>query len=136
MNRLRQDTEKLVLRSLDLAITTNGERSATRWLSSRKKELLEDPTVMELRQLPTEKRREILHTIIDSNVEKLDTMNKEDVRLGTRFNYIQVPENDYGIDIVDILNSTDQELNTKVSLKYLAPYRDDFNAKNWKEVQR
>ena len=39
-----------------------------------------------------------------------------------RFRYAEVPANDFGLKIEDILEQSGKELNQKVSMKYLAPY--------------
>eukprot|EP01051_Picozoa_sp_SAG22_P013897 SAG22_NODE_1615_length_3986_cov_3.960895_1_plen_48_part_00 len=41
----------------------------------------------------------------------------------TRFKYKQVEANDYGMSGADILLMDDKELNKRVSLKKMAPYR-------------
>jgi protein KRI1 len=54
-----------------------------------------------------------------------------------KFNYIPVPATDFGIPTKAILELEDSKLNQMVSLKKLAPYREDRNHisnKTWKEL--
>ncbi|XP_026193991.1 protein KRI1 homolog [Cyclospora cayetanensis] len=53
--------------------------------------------------------------------------------LPTRFKYRKVQPNNYGMTTEEILNSTDAELNSKVSLKKLAPYREQEHSGNTAE---
>lgn len=65
---------------------------------------------------------------INKKLEELYSMDFEDIIGGDipcRFNYTSVPACDYGLSVGEILNSTDRELNSKVSLKRMAPYRPD-----------
>ena len=68
-----------------------------------------------------------------SEVDALDelyALDYEDViggDLKTRFKYRQVRPNYFGFDPIEILESEEKELNRKVSLKKLAPYRDEHN---------
>jgi hypothetical protein len=70
-------------------------------------------------------------------VYKLDFEDIAADGLKTRFRYISVPAADYGLKVHDILNADRKSLNQKVSLKHLAPYREDTGEqKHWKEIQR
>jgi len=48
-----------------------------------------------------------------------------------------VPARDYGMSVEEILNADDGELNTKLSIKKLAPYREDNDDKrSWREIKK
>lgn len=53
----------------------------------------------------------------------------------TRFKYTEVPAESYGLTAADVLNLTDKELNAYVSLKKLAPYRQDGSSNTKKKAQ-
>jgi protein KRI1 len=44
----------------------------------------------------------------------------------TRFKYIEVPKENFGMTVEEILLADDKELNQKVPLKRLAPYRTNY----------
>eukprot|EP01043_Picozoa_sp_COSAG02_P034535 COSAG02_NODE_2421_length_8897_cov_11.835190_6_plen_175_part_00 len=63
-------------------------------------------------------------------LDELYSLDYEDIiggDLKTRFKYRQVRPNYFGFDPVEILESEEKDLNKKVSLKKLAPYRDEHN---------
>jgi protein KRI1 len=63
-------------------------------------------------------------------LDELYALDYEDIiggDLKTRFKYRQVRPNYFGFDPVEILESDEKDLNKKVSLKKLAPYRDEHN---------
>ncbi|QDZ22192.1 KRR1 interacting protein 1 [Chloropicon primus] len=63
-------------------------------------------------------------TELNQLLEEYDKIDYED-RIGDikcRFNYKEVSKNDFGIDAIALLSSTDAELNQMVSKKALAPY--------------
>ena len=55
-------------------------------------------------------------------------------KIKTRFRYTKVPACDYGMSVEEILNMPDKELNQRVSMKKLHPYRKDVgdNTPWWK----
>jgi protein KRI1 len=67
----------------------------------------------------------------DNLVDELYKLDYEDLigDLPTRFKYRQVETNKYGLSTREILLAPDNELNKYVSLKKMAPYRDD---EEWK----
>ena len=75
---------------------------------------------VDLSALPAEAQEQL-----KAELATLDALDKEDALAGTRFSYREVPANDFGLEIEDLLNMTDRELGQRVSMKKLAPYRDD-----------
>jgi protein KRI1 len=66
--------------------------------------------------------------LIKDKLEELYNLDFEDVIAGDiacRFKYTQVAPCDYGMTAADILFGDEKQLNSRVSLKKLAPYRDD-----------
>ena len=66
----------------------------------------------------------------DVAMDDLYALDYEDViggDLKTRFKYRQVKPNYFGFDPAEIFEMDEKELNKKVSLKKLAPYRDEHN---------
>ncbi len=63
---------------------------------------------------------------VDEYLERFYQLDFEDLIGDTpvRFQYTQVPANDYGMSLEEILLTDEKELNREVSLKRLAPYRD------------
>ncbi|KAL0216498.1 hypothetical protein P9112_008682 [Eukaryota sp. TZLM1-RC] len=51
-----------------------------------------------------------------------------------RFKYKNVDAEDFGLDVLDILNTPDSELNKTVGLKLLAPYREKKEGKSLKRA--
>ena len=59
-----------------------------------------------------------------------------DGELTTRFPYMKVPAQDFGLSTESILQLQDRELNSRVSLKRLAPYRTDRNLQmSWSQLK-
>eukprot|EP00762_Andalucia_godoyi_P001689 ANDGO_07053.mRNA.1 Protein kri1 len=61
-------------------------------------------------------------------VDELDKMDYEDIIAGglkTRFKYREVAPRSYGMNLHEILDLDDRQLNKHVSLKRIAPYRED-----------
>uniref|UniRef100_A0ACD5TGA6 Uncharacterized protein n=1 Tax=Avena sativa TaxID=4498 RepID=A0ACD5TGA6_AVESA len=57
--------------------------------------------------------------------------------LKTRFKYRQVQPNSYGLNTMEILQSDDRDLNQYVSIKKLAPYREDeWQVTHHKKMQK
>lgn len=74
----------------------------------------------------------------DDLLEKYFSLNFEDLIAGEipcRFKYRQVKPKTYGLDVDTILSLPDSELNRRVSLKKLAPYRH-FNKNAKKRAAR
>ena len=69
--------------------------------------------------------------LADRLLEEYYGLDFEDVVAGmpTRFHYVNVPADSYGMTTDEIFNSDDKTLNKKVSLKKLRPYRDDSDNK-------
>lgn len=60
--------------------------------------------------------------------EEVSKYGFEDIIAGglkTRFKYVQVPSEDFGLSTEDILLADDQDLNSYVGLRRLAPYREN-----------
>lgn len=64
-----------------------------------------------------------------------DMLNYEDIKGGfkTRFRYQKVAGDTFGLDVEDMLAADDELLNEYVSLKKLAPYRQDDRHKRWQK---
>jgi len=59
-------------------------------------------------------------------------LNYEDLiggDLPTRYKYLSVPKEDFGMSAIDILFADDKELNKAIPLKSFAPYKNDFKEK-------
>eukprot|EP00474_Spongospora_subterranea_P010772 CRZ11230.1 hypothetical protein [Spongospora subterranea] len=73
-------------------------------------------------------------------LEELYAMDFEDTLADgqkARFRYTSVPAHSFGMSIEDILNTEDNELNARVSIKQLAPYRTDRNLTcSWQELKK
>ena len=59
------------------------------------------------------------------NYYKLDFEDIISGGIKTRFKYKKIEANDYGLNDEDILYADDKKLNSFVSIKKLAPYRQD-----------
>lgn len=67
-------------------------------------------------------------------------MDFEDTLAGggrSRFRYTTVPAHAFGMSVEEILATDDSELQKRVSIKQLAPYRTDRNLKiSWQDLQK
>lgn len=73
-------------------------------------------------------------------LDELYAMDFEDCLadgLRARFHYTSVPASSYGMTVEEILNAEDKDLNRKISIKQLTPYRTDRNlTSSWQDIQR
>lgn len=89
--------------------------------------LVESENKIELEQV-LENPKEFNDEVIDKMVEDYYNLDFEDVIAGgikTRFKYIDVKPDNYGLDDENLVFGDDKTLNSLVSLKKLAPYRED-----------
>lgn len=89
-----------------------------------------------------EEAKTVVSDIISAKkeLEGLYEQNFEDLlgdSSGTRFKYISVPKHDFGLSTKKVLELDEQTLNQMISLKKLAPYREDADEmRTWKELRR
>ena len=71
-------------------------------------------------------------------IKELEALDYEDFVAGVpcRFKYRQVKPRDYGLTVDEILEWEDQKLNKLVSLKKIAPYREDDEVKVTKRKKK
>jgi len=75
---------------------------------------------------------------LNKKMDELYNLDYEDIIGGDipcRFKYISVPKASFGMDLEDILFEDDKELAQRVSVKKLAPYRDDVRDIPWWEMK-
>lgn len=90
-----------------------------------------DDLVQKRQKISSEKTNQILDELYAMDFE--DTIAGGDLK--TRFRYTQVPSHSFGMSLEDILNTDDKELQKRVSIKQLAPYRTDRNLKmTWQQL--
>ncbi|GAA94919.1 uncharacterized protein L969DRAFT_609411 [Mixia osmundae IAM 14324] len=79
---------------------------------------------------PAERKRQL-----DKLVQEYDKLNYGDLAgtTPTRFHYTQVPPSGFDLTPAEILMATDQELNSYVGLRKIAPYRFDDDTKKSKK---
>ncbi|KAM0855506.1 hypothetical protein ACQ4PT_049720 [Festuca glaucescens] len=105
--------------------TASGEKSISEKKKKRKhKELADGDEVGEKRKgkISLKDRVEI-----EKEFDEYYKLDYEDTigDLKTRFKYRQVQPNSYGLNTYEILQADDRDLNQYVSIKKLAPYRED-----------
>ena len=115
---------------------TTPESEAKKWLEAEKQRILNTEEVVErLKGLKGAARDQEIRKIMSEEMEKLYDLDKEDVVLGSKYQYMEVPAADYGLSLEDILNMDDKELNSRVSMKKLAPYREDIDDnRHWSDI--
>ncbi len=126
----------------------NAEGEAEYWLKKKKEELLMKAHGLDADntdfakggkkkfKINTAELDEEAKELLRKELEKLDELDQEDVIAGTRYGYQQVEPNDFGIPIEDMLFMDDKDLNQLISIKKLAPYRDDIPSKaTWWEMK-
>lgn len=72
-------------------------------------------------------------------IKAWDTLNPQIAQVGdipTRFSYIQVAPQNYGLSSGEILQATDTDLNQFMGLKKLASYRKDRRNYDSKRIER
>ncbi len=106
-----EEIHKIALEGEDLPI----DKLPKNW--NRKTLTLEDEEKLEQTSREVKKKMD----------EIIDLEHSELVGGGPRFKYRSVKADDYGIGIEDMLNLEDRELNSRVSLKKLAPYREEYD---------
>eukprot|EP00808_Paulinella_micropora_P017043 g52360.t1 len=77
--------------------------------------------------IQTDTQVEQLKRDLDQKVDEYYKLDCEDIigDLRCRFNYTDVAPADYGLTLEEILTLSDKELNQRISIKKLAPYRED-----------
>jgi protein KRI1 len=76
---------------------------------------------------------------LEKEMEEYYKLDYEDTigDLKTRFKYKQVQSNSFGLSTLEILQSDDQDLNLYVSMKKLAPYREnEWNVTHHKKLKK
>ena len=75
-------------------------------------------------------QRKQARAYLHEQMDELYKLDYEDIVGGQpmRFEYAQVPAADFGMSVEDILTLDDKELNSRVSLKLLAPYVEQTKA--------
>lgn len=71
---------------------------------------------------------------LDQKIKDLYNLDYEDIiggDIACRFKYQTVPKATFGLGIEDVLMTDDKELNQMVSIKKLAPYREDVRDEVW-----
>ncbi|MES1919971.1 hypothetical protein MHBO_001709 [Bonamia ostreae] len=83
-----------------------------------------------------EKRIEEKLKEIESKLNSKNKLDFEDIISGglkTRFKYVNVRPKNYGLSTEQILNSDDKKLTENISIKFMAPYRNDIEGEKWSQ---
>ncbi|KAK3135231.1 hypothetical protein QOZ80_5BG0416370 [Eleusine coracana subsp. coracana] len=88
----------------------------------REESSAEDGKATEVKKISLKEKVEL-----EKEMEEYYKLDYEDTigDLKTRFKYKQVPPNSFGLSTLEILESDDRDLNQYVSMKKLAPYREN-----------